>query len=290
MGLYDRQYYRDDSRMDFGFGHSARTAVTTLIIINVAIFVIDAFSGRGGGALMEFLSLDSGLFRQPWKIWQLLSHGFAHSPINDLKGPGIWHLFFNMLGLFMFGVPVEQKYGKYEFLRFYIAAIIFSGFVWLLSTAFRAEPAALLGASGAVSAVVLLMALNFPFREVLFFGVVPMQIWMLATIYLGLDIVGTLSGSTKVAYVAHLAGATFAALYFWLGWNFSGLSKLRNWMPRRRPKLRVHQPSADERLQEEADRVLEKIHQTGEASLTRRERRTLERYSEQMRQRRKPNS
>jgi hypothetical protein len=66
-------------------------------------------------------------------------------------------------------------------------------------------------------------------------------------------------------------------------------------MPRRlslsalklRPKLKVHDPAADERdLSREVDRILEKISREGEASLSKQERATLERASRRYQQRR----
>jgi membrane associated rhomboid family serine protease len=288
MGLHDRQYYRDDSRMRYNWGGTTRSAVVTLIIINIAIYVIDAFTpGRdgSGGGLMRILALHSDLFQRPWNVWQLFTYGWAHAPLNS--STGIWHIFWNMFGLFIFGVPVEQKYGKAEFIRFYVLAIVFSGFVWVVARSFAAMPGSAIGASGAVTAVIILMALNFPYREVLLFGVVPIQMWILATVYVAIDLLGSFRSETDVAYVIHLGGAGFAALYYYLNWNFQRLDGLRRLIPTKRPKLRVHRPK-EERLQDEADRVLDKIHRSGEASLTKGERKTLERYSKQMRDRRKP--
>ena len=297
MGLHDRHYYRNDERLRYDWGGSTRSAVATLIIINVAIFVIDAFTTGGGGWLMDKLTLYPDLFQRPWNFWQLLTHGFGHAPLKPPPplpgGPeqssGIWHLFFNMFGLFIFGVPVEQKYGKAEFIRFYLFAIIFSGFIWVVVQSMSGAMHPVIGASGAVTAVVVLMALNFPYREMLLLGVVPIQMWILATMYVVYDFISSFSSDSRVAYVAHLGGAAFAALYFFLNWNFSRLEQLKKWFPFGRPQLRVHKPKED-RLQDEADRVLEKIHRNGESSLTRGERKTLERYSKQMRERRKPDS
>ncbi len=289
MGIHDRAYYRDDTRLNYGFSGSARTAVTTIIIINVLIFFIDAMGPGGGGRVMHGLSLQPNLLQQPWNFWQLLTYGFGHSPMGE--NPGIFHLFFNMIGLFMFGVPVEQKYGKAEFFRFYLIAIVFSGLVWVASQYLTGSMQPVIGASGAVSAVVVLMAFNFPFREVLLFGIVPIQIWLLVTLYVALDFIGSIrpvgNEVATIAYQAHLGGAAFAGLYYYFHWNFSGLARLKKLNPFGRPRLRVHKPRAEDRLQEEADRVLEKVHQSGESSLTRRERKTLERYSQQMRDRRK---
>jgi membrane associated rhomboid family serine protease len=287
MGLHDRHYYRDDARMRYDWGGSTRSAVATLIIINVVIYVIDAFAPGNGGALMNRMSVKADLLTHPWNFWQLFTYGFAHSPINADRG--IWHLFFNMLGLFVFGMPIEQKYGKAEFLRFYCAAIIFAGLIWVAIQTISGAVGSMVGASGAVTAVIVLMALNFPYREVLLFGVIPIQMWILATLFVAIDFIGALQPGDEIAYEAHLGGAVFAVLYFFLRWNFSWFSQATSWIFNRRPRLRVHQPQED-RLQEEADRVLEKISRSGESSLTRSERKTLERYSQKMRDRRNADS
>ena len=53
------------------------------------------------------------------------------------------------------------------------------------------------------------------------------------------------------------------------------------------PQLKVHDPEVEERYREmddEADRLLDKVHREGEASLSEKERRLLEDYSRRMRQ------
>jgi hypothetical protein len=83
----------------------------------------------------------------------------------------------------------------------------------------------------------------------------------------------------NVAYGVHLVGIAFAAAYYYLGWNFTRLTG--GWSfdaLKQRPKLRVHDPDRDPgyRNEAEVDRILKKISEEGESSLTRKERRTLE--------------
>jgi hypothetical protein len=108
----------------------------------------------------------------------------------------------------------------------------------------------------------------------------------------------------NVAFQVHLAGAAFAAAYYLLGWNFGGLlpgggANFRRWF-QRKPRLRVHSGAEDagpftsgraagaddayDDLDRRADDVLRKLHETGEESLTAKERRLLEEYSRRMRQ------
>jgi hypothetical protein len=86
-----------------------------------------------------------------------------------------------------------------------------------------------------------------------------------------------------------LAGAAFAVVYYYTGWN------LGRWLPSRfswkalkpRPKLRVHEPDREESFSDQVDRILEKISREGEASLTAQERHLLEDASRRYQQRRR---
>lgn len=107
------------------------------------------------------------------------------------------------------------------------------------------------------------------------------------------------NGTSNVAHVAHLAGALFGVLYAWRGWNLDGLVDLpKAWLARlfdRRPRMRIVRPDDDQavsarpgddpQLDDEVDRILEKISRSGEGSLTVAERETLTRASQRLRQR-----
>lgn len=49
-----------------------------------------------------------------FEFWQPLTHMFMHGDIS--------HIFFNMFGLWMFGSPLEQMWGKQKFIFFYLSA------------------------------------------------------------------------------------------------------------------------------------------------------------------------
>jgi membrane associated rhomboid family serine protease len=134
-----------------------RSAISQIIIVNVVVFAANAiFSGRDD-SLTNFLSLHAGDLFQPWMWWRLLTYGFAHDPAN------IFHLFWNMLSLWMLGRAVEDRYGKAEFLRIYLTAIVGAGLVWLIRHSLWKDDASLvLGASGAVTCVVMLFVFLYP--------------------------------------------------------------------------------------------------------------------------------
>ena len=155
-----------------------------------------------------------------------------------------------MLGLFFFGRDVEIRYGRREYLFYYLSAIVFSSFIWSISQTLSGTPALVLGASGGVAAVLILFALNYPHRTVLFMFIIPMPMWVLACFMIGMDVMGAVGAATqlrggRIAFTAHLAGAAYAFIYFRTGWspgNWLG-NKLSGVSLKRKPNLRVHQPS-----------------------------------------------
>ena len=122
MGIYDREYLRDEDQpqgLRLVFGSSA---VTTLIVLNVAVALADMFSDHHW--LNDQLSVWSFTLKQPWRLWEFLTYGFAHNPDN------LNHIIFNMIGLWCFGSALEERYGKKEFLCFYLTAIVLGGVAW----------------------------------------------------------------------------------------------------------------------------------------------------------------
>ncbi|MEM7453623.1 MAG: rhomboid family intramembrane serine protease [Planctomycetota bacterium] len=305
MGLEDRQYYRDDEQYSYtgnfgGGGYQSAasgpatwTIITWIIIVNVAIFLIDTFTDfskeRGLGQLMLLLALDTD---QPWKIWTFLTHGFAHSSMES--DTSFWHLFGNMITLFFLGRPVEQRLGRNEFLRFYTVSILVAAVVMYVSVLVTGGRSVMVGASGAVSAVVMLFIFMYPKVKVLLMGIIPMPAWLLGVLVVGVDISRAFSPENHIAWQAHLGGAAFGALYLRMNWN---LRWLGSWLGgeagagggigsifKSRPNLKIHKPEARlEKLKSEADAVLEKINTQGEESLSRRERKILNQYSELIR-------
>lgn len=293
MGLHDRGYYRDSysSRESQGFSLRDQSAVWVLIILNVVVFVLDNFSNRvlpGVHWVGLHLGVTTETLARPWLWWQFLTAGFCHAPLDSRTG--VMHIVFNMFALWMFGRPVEERYGRTEFYKIYLLAILISFFVWALINAALGREAAAVGASGAVSTILMLFIFNFPRHTILFMMIFPMPAWVLGVVVVVSDVLNGLNPNSRIAWEAHLAGLAFGALYFRMGWNFHWLKleKLGRNL-RSGPKLKVHHPDQSfAELQEQADPILEKIAQQGEASLTAKERKILNEYSRQVRDRRKP--
>ena len=305
MGLYDRDYTRPEMRTPWDRRESPRSITVILIVITVGIFFLDMIlatrdpeSGLLRSNFLPWLAVRPETAIRPWLWWQCLTYGFLH----DLSGIG--HVLFNMFGLFIFGRTVEQRIGGSEFLKFYLVALLIGGVTaavygllqgMLLGVPLERLPATI-GASGAVVAVTILFACYFPQAEILLMFVFPVRAWVLAVLYVGLNILGAVgaTGDSNTAFQVHLAGAAFGGLYYFRRWNLAWidgerLGKIPEAFSRRsrRIKLKLHDP--DQKLareEQDADRILAKIFEQGEQSLTPAERRTLERYSRRKRERR----
>lgn len=286
MGLQDRHYYQDDSMLDFRPSWDQRSAISVLIFANIAVFIINLVFGRptttNQGAVNDLLVLRPTDAVQPWWWWHTLSYAFAHD------GRSIGHIFFNMLSLYFLGRPVEQRYGRFEFYRIYLLSALFCGVGWLVLHASRGGESVLLGASGAVLCISMLFVFNYPNATVYLF-VFPVPAWLLGVFFVLSNFFVPVGG--EIAYDVHLLGIAFAALYFFGRWNFAflespGAGWKRLWRRLTGPKLKVHQESgwgSDRRDAEEADRILAKIHEHGKDSLTAKEKRFMERYSQAVR-------
>lgn len=290
MGLYDRDYYRQPQNR---YGRSARrsffsgkSVVFFLIAINVVLFVANGIFCSQTNLLTGILSMHAWTLLKPAFWFETLTYGFVQSP-NDLM-----HILCNMLVLFFFGPPVERKYGGAEFLIFYLVAVLVGGLVWGFLH-MGASNEMMLGASGAVSAVVILFSLNYPNVQVLLFGILPMPAWVCGIGYVVYDAFGAMSGAGNIAHEVHLAGAAVALIYFFTRIRFTSLfyGIKRRMTAEKKPKLkiwRVDETSPHEdRLGEEVDKILEKISRFGEASLTDSERQTLRRASREYQNRMK---
>jgi membrane associated rhomboid family serine protease len=296
MGIYDRDYYREEQRGVAMRG--PRTVVGALILVNVVLYLADGLLFSNNHELTGLLAATDQTLTKPWLWWQLLTCGFVHS-----ASP--FHVLFNMLQLWFLGREVEARYGPSEFLRLYLVMIVIGSLSWCGVAAVAAEQLgpdlekgyALIGASGAVSGVVFLFVLNFPQRTLVLFPIpIPVKAWVIGVLLIVMNVfgqVGQRGQDDNTAYLVHLAGIAFAFLYFRFRWNLGRLSGPGFSLPWRRPRggLRLHDPQRSEPretdLGDEVDRILAKIHSQGESSLTRKERRTLENASRQYQEKRR---
>ena len=281
MGLYDRDYYKEEPKKR-GPGTSA---VAIFIVLNVVLYFANQATGN---SLFEKMALVGSVADRPLQWYRCLTYAFAHDP------NGFMHILCNMLVLFFFGPPLERLYGKKEFTLFYISSAVFGGIVW--NVLHFGASAAALGASGAITALVILFAFNFPQVRILLWGIIPLPAWLAGVLFVLYDMFGAVHSTDSVAHEIHISGAVFAACYFLakirLTDLFSGdVSKVKKTSSRPAASgtsVKTHSDKSDRdfaNLEKEVDDILRKISRSGEASLTEKERETL-RYASQEYQKR----
>jgi membrane associated rhomboid family serine protease len=207
----------DETDRRFAGGLFFHTVVGWLIIVNVAAYVLEIIMVHAHPAAFDAcfgcLSLrPTDVFARGW-VWQLLTYAFLHDPRSVL------HILFNMLFLYWFGREVEVVWGARRFLLFYLTAAVFAAlafaavhyFVWPVK-----YPC--VGASGAIMALVMVYALWWPNRTVLFMFLLPMRVRTFVLIVIGIEVVSLLQTSDNgVANLAHLAGLLYGYLIIRLG-------------------------------------------------------------------------
>lgn len=306
MGIYDREYYRREGP---SFLDSLNTGQVCkwLVIANVLIYIVQLLTagGLGDGWFTHLFAMKPDrVFSGNLEIWRILSGAFLHDPDNP------WHLIWNMLFLWFFGRDMEDLYGSREFLSFYLVAGVVGNLFWGVTTLWAGPvevfgrviyPMAL-GASGAVTAAMVLCAMHYPHRTIYLMFVLPIPLWLFTIIRVGGDLFYFLHGTNLgVAVAAHLGGAGFAFIYYKLEWRLLGAWSSFVSLMRRptRPRLRVYRgeeerpvavasrrpDSVDEQLEAKVDAVLEKVARQGMDSLTPEERTLLQRASEQYKKR-----
>lgn len=312
MGIYDRDYSRDED--SWGMGQGGRgggyrpraggprtwSVVTWLIILNVLGFLID--HGFNGGAHYGYASREQ-LFSG--HVYLLLTYQFVHADL--------FHLLFNMLVLYFWGYQLQRIIGTQSFLWLYFGAGVFGGLLQLLS--FTDAPSTpMIGASAAVMGVVFGIISVMPRQVVtlLLFFVLPIRaaMWKIGAfivaievvMFLAQDVFGMTMGENGIANLAHLGGAAFG--WFWITWilprrqgSYENQYQQKRWSDRFGTKRVVEaevvtsdnkKPKKEKKKKDaafvtpEVDAILDKINEQGMHSLTDKEKKVLEKHSEQL--------
>lgn len=301
MGIHDRDYYRESTRGMFDSWAGARVTVW-LIGVTTAVFFAQCIDGHPLlSDLAMFGRYDPAAIRDG-EVWRLVTPMFLHV--------GLWHLVCNMMVLYFVGSRMEEIYGSREFLAFYLLAGVFANTAYFLTHLAGLQPFAFaVGASGAVNAALVLYALHFPRQQVLLFFVIPMPVGVLVIAFIALDALGALGAVRgQIAYAVHLGGALFGFLYYQSEWRFTAVFGRSRARKRRQPALRIvpaepdvtpepvpatvdapprAEAAPDEPFEAKVDRVLAKVSQHGQSSLTEEEREILFRAGEVYKKRRK---
>ncbi len=145
-------------------------------------------------------------YAAPFEPWQLLSYGFLHADIG--------HIFFNMLGLWLFGRDLENDMGSQRFLVYFLVCVVGAGIVQLVVAKVQGGLYPTVGASGGVFGILLAFGLTYPNRIIVMPALpIPMRAITAVIVYGLLELyMGVSGGAPGVANFAHLGGMLFGFL------------------------------------------------------------------------------
>jgi membrane associated rhomboid family serine protease len=183
-------------------------AIKVLIIANVAAFVVALLAP----AVTAPFRLRPADVLEQFQIWQPLTYLFLHGDF--------FHILFNMLTLWMFGVELERMWGSRFFTKYYFVTGVGAAATTMLLSFVpgtfgdRLYISQTIGASGAIYGVLLAYALYFPNRLIYFFGVFPLPAKYFVMIMGGISLLSSMGGAGGgVAHTAHLGGLVAGYLY-----------------------------------------------------------------------------
>ncbi|MBP7030056.1 MAG: rhomboid family intramembrane serine protease [Spirochaetes bacterium] len=192
-------------------------ATYIIIGINVAVYLLCNILVRFGIVSYDFIiryfSLVPYYVYKNFMFWQFLTHFFIH----DIASMG--HIFFNMFALLMFGIPLERMWGSKKFTTFYLLSGIFTGVLSSLIYTYTYTKTGVLspmiGASGAIYAIMVGFAFTFPNAVVLVMFVLPMKAKYLPVVFFAMDLIAEFSGGKgNVAHWGHLSGILVGFILF----------------------------------------------------------------------------
>ena len=286
--------------------HKPNNGLAQLIIINVAVFValglLAVISTFTSDALFKIVykqfTIPAPIGEFLTRPWTIITYAFAHSFTN------LWHIIMNMLVLYWFGRVFVDFLGSQKLVNLYVMGAVAGGLTYLLAynlIPFYSERINLfdgmVGASAAVYAISVATATYWPDHRfyLLFFG--PVKIKYLVAVYLFFSFLGSV-GANAGGNLAHLGGALIGFVYAKqlmkgkeMGtWVFKSMEFMKSFFVSR-PKIKVsHRQSSSKKrssysssatkskttyTQDEIDKILDKISESGYDSLTKDEKEKL---------------
>jgi len=206
-----------------------------LIGLNVSIFLLMISSGKSGAqTTVEQLGIIPSYFTQhggPWEYFTLLSSMFLHG--------GWFHLFSNMLALYIFGDNVEDRLGHGRFLVFYLVCGLAAGLTHVLLNTDSTVPT--IGASGAIAGVLGAYLVLYPHARVLtlvpiFY--IPYFFEIPALLYLGIWFLSQLLNGTMAVVYSQATSGGGVAWWAHAGGFVAGAALVLLMQPRRPPRWR----------------------------------------------------
>jgi len=221
------------------------------------------------------------------------------------------HIFFNMLMLWMFGMEIENIWGSKKFLTYYLICGISAGiFQLFIPQLLGSVPAPTIGASGAIFGVMIAFAMMFPDQYIFLWFLIPIKAKYLIGFLFFLELFLIGDAGSNVAHLAHLGGAIAGFIFIMLDKNtfvplknsfrkmsgsgkgfttfenpFSGIGNAFKKKESDIEEARFYDlNNKDDNgiSQEDIDKILDKISQSGYQNLTEKEKKILFEASKKM--------
>lgn len=212
---------------------SVPETIKQLIVINIIFYFGSQFLGDLSYDILALHYFENDKFL----ISQLVTHMFMHGSLS--------HILFNMFGLWMFGSPLEQMWGKQKFLFFYFSAGLGAAALQMFVYNFQVQTlydvielnnlslsdpdlllnymsqsdynqalssfnSVMVGASGAIYGVLVAFAFSFPNSKLmLLFPPIPIKAKYFVPLLILIDLFFGLSSFSigSIAHFAHIGGA-----------------------------------------------------------------------------------
>lgn len=271
-----------------------------LIFINLSFFVLIkllmvfgklTMNSAFDSILYNGFTLQTDFDKMAWLPLGLITNMFSH--IEFL------HFALNMLFLYLVGGMFRQFFTDRRLLHVYIVGGLFGGVFELVAhwvfPIFIGQNSYVLGASGAVMALLFAIIVYRPNLQVNLFGIIPVRLFWLGIGYIVIELVQMI-GIDKTAHFAHIGGAIVGALSVANLYSSSNIiNQTEKWhqqiltiFKNRKSKTHLKAEKGGARMksdeaynmsrkenQEQIDKILDKISKSGYESLTKAEKEFL---------------
>ncbi len=249
---------------------SQSPGVFTLIGLCIGMYILEYIPGVNTYIFAYGELIPQRVFEHG-ELWRLLTYAFMHD------AGSIWHIAFNMLALWMFGVELEARLKTIPFVVFYCAMALGAA---LFSTFAYTTP--VIGASGAVLALLTVYALWNPDRQILMFFIFPMPVRIAVAIIGAISLFGSMGGGGGIAHLCHLGGIVAGFAYvkilpLWETWHLSYTVRVEEDLRRQRAQSFLNKEQYYTKV---VDPLLKKISERGIKSLTNEEKKILQKAAE----------
>jgi membrane associated rhomboid family serine protease len=168
------------------------------------------------GVMLDVLALVPGRVLGSFWGWQLFTYSWLHHPADPM------HLLFNLLGLWLIGASLEQRWGSWPFLKFYLLTGFFGGVAVILVALIFGATSPVLGASAAVDGLMIAFGILYPEMPIYFFGILPLKGKHFVILLVGMQFLFAAARADGMAIAAHLGGMASGALLvtgYWRPWR-----------------------------------------------------------------------